>query len=297
MEQIGTPQYSYILPAKINQPIYDANPSTNYMTTTETAQYQTVSIPTQLISTVPLVNTTPQPQVPLPIPTVSLIQTPQPIIQQLPSPQPVVTTQPMMVSQVPQVSLMVSQVPQVPQVPVTAQPENHFVSNYPIYEDDPRRSVLKKSIFDTSALGYNPDDFRSRITLPQLAFTGENASTLGTTTGTNLPPVTTSTALPAVSTTLPAVSTTLPDISTTLPPVTTLTPGVATSLAGTVDNMANISGLNTLNNISTGLSDKLNTGVNNVTSGIGNVADSVNNAATGLGNTVKDGINDIKNIF
>ena len=270
MEQIGTPQYSYILPAKINQPIYDANPSTNYMTTTETAQYQTVSIPTQLISTVPLVNTTPQPQVPLPIPTVSLIQTPQPIIQQLPSPQPVVTTQPMMVSQVPQVSLMVSQVPQVPQVPVMAQPENHFVSNYPIYEDDPRRSVLKKSIFDTSALGYNPDDFRSRITLPQLAFTGENASTLGTTTGTNLPPVTTSTALPAVSTTLPA---------------------------GTVDNMANISGLNTLNNISTGLSDKLNTGVNNVTSGIGNVADSVNNAATGLGNTVKDGINDIKNIF
>lgn len=290
MEQIGTPQYSYILPAKINQPIYDANPSTNYMTTTETAQYQTVSIPTQLISTVPLVNTTPQPQVPLPIPTVSLIQTPQPIIQQLPSPQPVVTTQPMMVSQVPQVSLMVSQVPQVPQVPVMAQPENHFVSNYPIYEDDPRRSVLRKSIFDTSALGYNPDDFRSRITLPQLAFTGENASTLGTTTGTNLPPVTTSTALPAVSTTLP-------DISTTLPPVTTLTPGVATSLAGTVDNMANTSGLNTLNNISTGLSDKLNTGVNNVTSGIGNVADSVNNAATGLGNTVKDGINDIKNIF
>ena len=283
MEQIGTPQYSYILPAKINQPIYDANPSTNYMTTTETAQYQTVSIPTQLISTVPLVNTTPQPQVPLPIPTVSLIQTPQPIIQQLPSPQPVVTTQPMMVSQVPQVSLMVSQVPQVPQVPVMAQPENHFVSNYPIYEDDPRRSVLRKSIFDTSALGYNPDDFRSRITLPQLAFTEE-------TTGTNLPPVTTSTALPAVSTTLP-------DISTTLPPVTTLTPGVATSLAGTVDNMANISGLNTLNNISTGLSDKLNTGVNNVTSGIGNVADSVNNAATGLGNTVKDGINDIKNIF
>lgn len=283
MEQIGTPQYSYILPAKINQPIYDANPSTNYMTTTETAQYQTVSIPTQLISTVPLVNTTPQPQVPLPIPTVSLIQTPQPIIQQLPSPQPVVTTQPMMVSQVPQVSLMVSQVPQVPQVPVMAQPENHFVSNYPIYEDDPRRSVLKKSIFDTSALGYNPDDFRSRITLPQLAFTEE-------TTGTNLPPVTTSTALPAVSTTLP-------DISTTLPPVTTLTPGVATSLAGTVDNMANISGLNTLNNITTGLSDKLNTGVNNVTSGIGNVADSVNNAATGLGNTVKDGINDIKNIF
>ena len=76
-----------------------------------------------------------------------------------------------------------------------------------------------------------------------------------------------------------------------------MTPGVATSLAGTVDNMANISGLNTLNNISTGLSDKLNTGVNNVTSGIGNVADSVNNAATGLGNTVKDGINDIKNIF
>lgn len=280
MEQIGTPQYSYILPAKINQPIYDANPSTNYMTTTETAQYQTVSIPTQLISTVPLVNTTPQPQVPLPIPTVSLIQTPQPIIQQLPSPQPVVTTQPM----------MVSQVPQVPQVPVMAQPENHFVSNYPIYEDDPRRSVLRKSIFDTSALGYNPDDFRSRITLPQLAFTEEYASTLGTTTGTNLPPVTTSTALPAVSTTLP-------DISTTLPPVTTLTPGVATSLAGTVDNMANISGLNTLNNISTGLSDKLNTGVNNVTSGIGNVADSVNNAATGLGNTVKDGINDIKNIF
>ena len=264
MEQIGTPQYSYILPAKINQPIYDANPSTNYMTTTETAQYQTVSIPTQLISTVPLVNTTPQPQVPLPIPTVSLIQTPQPIIQQLPSPQPVVTTQPMMVSQVPQVSLMVSQVPQVPQVPVTAQPENHFVSNYPIYEDDPKRSVLRKSIFDTSALGYNPDDFRSRITLPQLAFTGENASTLGTTTGTNLPPVTTSTALPAVSTTLP-------DISTTLPPVTTLTPGVATSLAGTVDNMANISGLNTLNNISTGLSDKLNTGVNNVTSGINDI--------------------------
>lgn len=280
MEQIGTPQYSYILPAKINQPIYDANPSTNYMTTTETAQYQTVSIPTQLISTVPLVNTTPQPQVPLPIPTVSLIQTPQPIIQQLPSPQPVVTTQP----------ISVSQVPQVPQVPVMAQPENHFVSNYPIYEDDPRRSVLRKSIFDTSALGYNPDDFRSRITLPQLAFTEEYASTLGTTTGTNLPPVTTSTALPAVSTTLP-------DISTTLPPVTTLTPGVATSLAGTVDNMANISGLNTLNNISTGLSDKLNTGVNNVTSGIGNVADSVNNAATGLGNTVKDGINDIKNIF
>ena len=264
MEQIGTPQYSYILPAKINQPIYDANPSTNYMTTTETAQYQTVSIPTQLISTVPLVNTTPQPQVPLPIPTVSLIQTPQPIIQQLPSPQPVVTTQPMMVSQVPQVSLMVSQVPQVPQVPVTAQPENHFVSNYPIYEDDPRRSVLKKSIFDTSALGYNPDDFRSRITLPQLAFTEEYASTLGTTTGTNLPPVTTSTALPAVSTTLP-------DISTTLPPVTTLTPGVATTLAGTVDNMANISGLNTLNNISTGLSDKLNTGVNNVTSGINDI--------------------------
>ena len=290
MEQIGTPQYSYILPAKINQPIYDASPSPNYMTTTETAQYQTVSIPTQYISTVPLVNTVPQPQVPMPIPTVSLIQTPQPIIQQLPSPQPVVATQSMMISQVPQVSLIASQVPQVPQVPVMPQPENHFVSNYPIYEDDPRRSVLRKSIFDTSALGKNTDDFRSRITLPQLGFTEEYASTLGTTTGTNLPPVTTSTALPAVSTTLPAVS-------TTLPPVTSLTPGVATSLGGTVGNLANTSGLNALNNISTGLTDKFNTGVNNVTSGIGNVADSVNNAATGLGNTVKGGINDIKNIF
>ena len=290
MEQIGTPQYSYILPAKINQPIYDTSPSTNYMTTTETAQYQTVSIPTQYISTVPLVNTVPQPQVPMPIPTVSLIQTPQPIIQQLPSPQPVVATQSMMISQVPQVSLIASQVPQVPQVPVMPQPENHFVSNYPIYEDDPRRSVLRKSIFDTSALGKNTDDFRSRITLPQLGFTEEYASTLGTTTGTNLPPVTTSTALPAVSTTLPAVS-------TTLPPVTSLTPGVATSLGGTVGNLANTSGLNALNNISTGLTDKFNTGVNNVTSGIGNVADSVNNAATGLGNTVKGGINDIKNIF
>ena len=85
----------------------------------------------------------------MPIPTTSYIQIPQPIIQQLP-----IVSQPAIVPQP-----MVSQVVQAP----LAQPnlENHFVSNYNIYDNTPRR-VVKPSIFTPQPINSDLNDFRVR---------------------------------------------------------------------------------------------------------------------------------------
>ena len=120
------------------------------------------------------------PQTPMPVPTTSLIQTPQPVVQQLPVPQPVAIPQPVaqsVVAPAPQMSMM------------APQNENHYVRNVPIYD------VPRASVFTSGILTNNVDDFRSRTSLiqPQTSYN------------------------PALSTSLnPAVSTTLPGINTSL---------------------------------------------------------------------------------
>ena len=130
-----------------------------------------------------------QAQTPMPVPATSLIQNPQPAVQQLAMPQPVQPVSQSVVMPQP----VVSQVPQTSMI--STNPTDHFVNNYPIYENDPRRGV-RTSVFDNNSLlgSTTVDDFRSRTSLNPL--TPVNVPLSTSVVGSNLPGLNTS--IPAV---------------------------------------------------------------------------------------------------
>lgn len=196
-----------------------------------------------------------QNQTPMPVPTTSLIQTPQPAVQQLPAvPQPVQSV----IAPQPVQSVITPQPVQTSQM-VPQKYEDHFVRNYNIY--DPPRSLIQTTPMTTTSSVFNPNsmavnDFRVRTSLPQ---------TLN-------PTLTQSTYLPNVNTGLTGLSTSLPNVNANLPTLNTSLPNVNGNLPSLNANLPSLNA--NLPNVNTGLSqigNNLTNAGNNLTSGINNI--------------------------
>ena len=209
------------------------------------------------------------------------------------------------------------------------QPENHFVNNYPIYENDPRRAVTRTSIFDTSNMGKNIDDFRSRTALPQLALTPEYAASLNNnalSNSLNVNPALNNSSNLYSGLVPKGISSQINNLPSTNLLETRLTDNLTSGLnnigTGLTDNLTSTANNLTsgVNNIGSGIADNINnatskvneltsgpsmldsirsglgTAVDNVGTGLGNAADSVNNAVSGIGSSAKEGVNAIKGL-
>ena len=173
--------------------------------------------------------------VPTPVPTPNIIP-PQPLPSRelaKPPSQSTVTplfTQPVVQTPTPIVQ-PVEQTQLVSQVPVlTPQTDGHFVRNYPIWENDPRRQLLKMNASNnpvvTSSVptqSINPNVSTAQ-SIPQINASLPTVDTNVPIVNTNLPGV--NAAIPTVNAEIPTVNAAIPTVNPTIPTINANIPTV-----------------------------------------------------------------------
>lgn len=172
-----------------------------------TSRYAPPKIITKYVNTT-VNNVAPITQAPLPVPIPSPIA-PQPLesVQSIP---PQVTQPVPMMQIVPeqQVVQPVIQQPMISQVPFAPQVDEHYVRNYPIWENDPRRQLLSSNISNPNLSTSIPGVSVNPALVQNASLPGVNASLHGV-----------NTSLPGFNASLPGVNASIPGVNTSLPGV------------------------------------------------------------------------------